>query len=199
MFNGRPLRRGELDIVVCLAAGSATCSGVRIDDRRLLTAAHGVTYRGGWFIVRSSDATLPRARLLATHMGVDLALLELETRWPVGSIALPVAGVVVEGMRLLAAGFGARSPEQTYGTWRASVGTSRVARASSSRFVVVRDPVVACYGDSGGPALTVDQGMLLGIVQGYEHHGERCGDPIRYTRIDTDDVLTWLSRGGGSG
>jgi len=199
MFGGRPLRRGEVDVVVRLAAGSAVCSAVRIDERRLLTAAHGVTYGGGLFDVRSSDAPLPRARVIARHPQLDLALLELETCIGTGGVRLPGVGVVTEGMRLFAAGFGARSPLQPHGTWRASGGTSRVAHVTPSRFVAARDPVVACFGDSGGPAFSADRQVLLGIVQGYDRHGDRCGDPIGYTRVDTADVLTWLACGGVGG
>ncbi len=167
------------------------CSGVALEPRIILTAAHCVI-GGGSFQVSALDHQMRRrnirvARIVAhesflpghtpsTQPGVDLAVLRLAEPLPAGIQPVVLGGSVGLGDALMIAGFGLgqEGQRQTARTLRQSILMSAGSYSSGNSVVVAVDNQTlgqasgagACKGDSGGPIMRGGPSSteLVGIV-----------------------------------
>jgi hypothetical protein len=173
----------EDDFVVRVVAGSFTCSGALIAPDRVLTAHHCVALRSASGAVepRDVDAGAVRVELGGGHLpwgevGVraivaprcghdagdgDIAVLVLDR--PVRGVAtrapeLDASPVV--GVELMGIGFG-RCAKSGDGVYRKVRDGSPVTRVDAARFQL---QAAICPGDSGGPAVNLGTGKILGVV-----------------------------------
>ncbi len=167
------------------------CSGVVIQPRIILTAAHCVL-GGGSFAVSALDDGLRRrdlrvgrvrphesflpGRTPSTQPGVDLALILLADSLPAGIEPVSLGGALGAGDVVTIAGFGLgqEGRRQTARTLRRTSLMAAGSYTSSNSVVVAVDAELlgqavgagACKGDSGGPIMRGASGSseLVGIV-----------------------------------
>lgn len=194
----------EDDSVVRIVSGSVTCSGTLVDEALVLTAHHCVSQRDnyGEYIARDVRPTQIRVEL----GGGDLPWGEVGVRaivaptcgyaGGVGDVAVLVldrklVGVAtVEprldqqprlGEELDPVGFG-RCALETHGIHREQRSGSTISSVHSTRF---RMQAAICPGDSGGPALSREQGEVVGVISASVMDGdESTVGRSEFTRVD---------------
>jgi len=192
------------DYVVRVIAGPATCSGTLIDEDRVLTAHHCVTERDkyGDIVPRDVPADMVRVELGGDYLpwgevGVravvtptcghaagegDIAVLVLERKL-IGVATLPPrldrAPRMSEPVRPI--GFG-RCALSRDGIRRKQRIGGHVDVLRAGRF---RLDAAICPGDSGGPAISVETGELIGVVSASVMDGnEATVGRSEFTRLD---------------
>jgi hypothetical protein len=199
-----PALASEDDYVVRIVVGSVTCSGALIRDDRVLTAHHCVAARDGKGHPLDHDVSPESVRVelggdylpwgevgvravLAPSCGYvsgdgDLAVLVLERR---------LIGIATRPARLEAPptkhdeiepiGFG-RCALSADGIHRKHRLGGAIELVSEGRF---RLAAAICPGDSGGPAVSIKGGEILGVISASAMDGdEHTRDRSEFVRVD---------------
>ena len=185
--------------VVGLVIGDAVqCTGVVIDPRVVITAAHCAVLRPAAIVVgaeRGAGVEVPVATALAHpdfgYAGLvdDLGLLILAEDAPVAPVArAPGPPPLDASVRLV--GFGATFVGDVGG--RKHEGLGRVTAVGADELTLAPAPAAACNGDSGG-AVLADLGAgeaLVGVISS----GDAACTSAQVTRVDVhrgliDDVV----------
>ena len=174
---------------------SSFCTGTLIAPRVVVTARHCTTGLVGGqlgfgfgILPETPDALIDVTEIVA-HPDADVALLvladdavaRLPGLAPIAFNRTPMADTLV-GREVEAAGFGETLDPERDGRFFALVELFRIEPGTF--WVDGRQREGLCFGDSGGPALTVD---ALGqvVVLGVEHGGEEsCIGKDQLTRLD---------------
>ncbi|AUX44251.1 uncharacterized protein SOCE26_057150 [Sorangium cellulosum] len=172
------------------------CSAVLVAPRVLLTAAHCLSSRRAEEMEAyfGANVALPgyHARIVEAHPHPaydpdtrqnDIALLLLAAPPPVLPVALrqaPLeAGAVGQTIRIV--GFGASFEDGDPGAKQ--TGTAVITSVDATTFQTAPGPSLACSGDSGGPALLVEDGVEQAF--GIARSGDAACDGFGvHTRID---------------
>ncbi len=167
------------------------CTGVVVDERTVLSAAHCVLSRGRYRVTaldaRGRSVTIPVENRVAhpsfradrspmTQPGVDLAVLRLRTALPAAAKPAPLGGWgspgVGQGLVIAGFGLGQEGKPATARILRQARLVSTGAFASANSVLVAVDEsglglksgAGACRGDSGGPVLSEGSGAVIGLV-----------------------------------
>jgi hypothetical protein len=199
-----------IDAVVLIVEGPATCAGAFVDDHGLIATAYHCIAAGGRPMVTTRDGRHAPARIVASDVAHDLALLRVDG---MAGPFLPVrADVPALGDPVTAIGhpFGSRAPGGFLGgtlRWSASAGA---VSAIGDRALQISAPVNP--GNSGGPVVD-DQGEIVGVVSrrltgdglGFAGRGDALaaliadpdrGSPIGGTLSVTLFATAWNGDGG---
>jgi secreted trypsin-like serine protease len=157
--------------MVLVMANGATCSGVAISQRHVLTAAHCVPrnppvskiliYAGTRKLLQPKVLNYkvhPRYKIENKYHRADLAVLKLVSPMTSAVVPVPILGSeLASGAKLIMAGYGYSDPEKTKirTLLQAEYVFGRRADLMSifsdgSRLLRTRGPNVLCNGDSGG-------------------------------------------------
>lgn len=187
------------------------CSGVLIDERRVLTAGHCVAATRVGFGHTSKTARGEQVSVRARHPHLDAAVLTLahpasvpvrarrranDTTPPLGLIRFIGFGVTD---RLRLTGFGTkRQLDIDVDGWGCTRPRSAITGCNPADELLVRGGQGndTCLGDSGGPVFErVDDGWrLLAITsRGMRPRKVICGEGGIYIRVDR--IATWLKGG----
>ena len=192
------------DYVVRIVVGSVTCSGALVEEDRVLTAHHCVAARDGNGNALGRDVRPEQVRVelggdylpwgevgvravLAPSCGYvsgdgDLAVLVLERK---------LVGIATRKARLEGApgkkdqiepiGFG-RCALSSDGVHRKHRAGGPIELVAEGRF---RLSAAICPGDSGGPAVSTDNGEILGVISASAMDGdEQTRDHSEFVRVD---------------
>lgn len=215
--RAEPLRNatdseGDLAVVALVATSEPTrllCTGARIAERIVLTAAHcgAQDDPASVSVVAGARLDLPEARApvlaavahpdwdgSAQH---DLALLLLAAPllgvpWPGAPLEIADDPPALDTARLV--GWGVSAPDASDGG-RKRTGTARIIEIGASDLVLAAEPTLPCHGDSGGPVLVGPPGDEV-IAAVISRGDAACGVGARATRTDvhTAFIRTQLAR-----
>ena len=193
------------DYVVRVVAGSVTCTGSLIDEDRVLTAHHCIAERG------SNGEMLPKdvpAEALTVELGGDpfawgevgvravlaptcgyaagdgdIAILVLERKLVgVATRKARIDKPPVIGKKIEPIGFGRCVWTQATGGRAVRTGGA-IAELSHRRFQLEAS---ICPGDSGGPAVDVQSGDIVGVISAAEMDAsDKTLGKSEFTRLDS--------------
>ena len=199
-----PALANEDDYVVRIVVGSVTCSGALIQEDRVLTAHHCVSARDGEGHALNRDVRPEQVRVelggdylpwgevgvravVAPTCGYvsgdgDLAVLVLERK---------LAGVVTRAARLTEAP-GKRDQVEPIGFGRCALSSDGVHRKHRAGGLIelvaegrFRLSAAICPGDSGGPAVSREDGKILGVISASAMDGDELSlDRSEFVRVD---------------
>ena len=199
-----PTLANEDDYVVRIVVGSVTCSGALIQEDRVLTAHHCVAARDGNGHALTHDVRPEQVRvelggdyLPWAEVGVravvapscgyvpgdgDLAVLVLERK---------LVGVATRDARLTAPP-SKKDPIEPIGFGRCALSSDGVHRKHRAGGLIelvaegrFRLSAAICPGDSGGPAVSSEDGKILGVISASAMDGdELTRDRSEFVRVD---------------
>jgi hypothetical protein len=189
--------------VLRVVSGEVSCTGTLIYENQVLTAHHCVSARdaSGEVLMHDADAEDVTVELGGDYLpwgevGVravvaptcgyaaghgDIAILVLDTKLVRAKTVTPrLDAPPVEGEQVRPVGFGRCGG--TTGIRRHQRVGGAIETVDSDRFKL---EAAICPGDSGGPALSVEQGDVVGVISASVMHGSQ-ENPGRseFTRLD---------------
>lgn len=197
-------------VVALEGPDSSFCTGTQLTDRVVLTARHCLLGAEEVEIRVQRAACRPRCPVstmaVVEHSSADLAVLRANE--PLGRHPAPPLELAEEGdalpERLLAFGYGHGTVRWCEGTKSVVPGTVllqsgiQVQRWRNDSFTAtaLEGTAIVCDGDSGGPALSLDGGKVVGVLSysGENRPEAPCtalGEQQVWVRVD--QFRAWLS------
>lgn len=191
LINGKPVEAGTYTEVIKITTNGAACTATVVGPRVIITAAHCAnndatstfTINGANYSAKMKRSSLYPGKDHDVALGVTTEDIKVKP--------VPVGGKAVQGNDITLLGFGCTNPGGTGG----NDGILRVGNTTITGFtdfeMISRkaDGAALCFGDSGGPAFTMESGkkMLLGI-----NSKGNIKDTNWNTRIDLQDSQDFL-------
>lgn len=195
LIRGLPVEEGTFEDVVGIRLSGAACSATIIGKRVILTAAHcGSTGSIATFKALGIEynAKLTQS-LLYRNRDHDLAL-GLANKEIAGVDPSTIGGEAADGEDLVLLGYGCiRIGGGGGNDGILRIGLSKITGFSGFYDIVSSDEngAALCFGDSGGPAFTVENGMRL--LLGVNSKGN-IRDTNYNTRLDHPDSVQFLQK-----
>jgi hypothetical protein len=187
------------------------CSGVRLNDTTVLTAAHclnefvfsvSVELASGKRVVPTKITLHPEATNLGSLFINDVALLTISP--PEGEIpppVVPIAERVDTGDALTILGYGVTNGETQVGSGVLRIGEMQVNEVTTDSIFSDYTPSTqsnTCFGDSGGPAFVEDGSgglALAGITSTGTNVTCAVGDRSTFTNLTNQALRAFIDEG----